>query len=286
MADEGQPLRRLRAYYRLLVPFGLGSTRRRLGIMHRSIRPAASTPREEALLFVDRRVARMLARHLVPSPGPPRLIDLGCGIGGTIRLLARELRAVAVGVTVGLDQARRFARLQRAGCGRGDARCAVVVGDFHRLPFRSESFDAACAIESLAHSPCPETVFDEIARSLRPDGVLVICDDLANPAATGPWARRTLGRFVRGWRLGALLCRRCLVRIAARAGFVLVEEHDLTPLVRQHPSLGEPLVRPFAVLPLPGVLGGALTGAGARERAVHADWLDYRLPAFRRASPS
>ena len=48
-----------------------------------------------------------------------------------------------------------------------------VTGDAQRLPFADAAFDAAFCVNLLEHVPSPETVATEVARVLRPGGVLV-----------------------------------------------------------------------------------------------------------------
>ncbi|HEU5064248.1 MAG TPA: class I SAM-dependent methyltransferase [Solirubrobacterales bacterium] len=88
-------------------------------------------------------------------PGP--VVDLGCGVGHSFELLApRE--------TVGVDV--------DAACLRGQNR-RTVVADMRSLPFDSDSFAAAIAVQSLEHVPDPERVVAEAARVVAPGGVLV-----------------------------------------------------------------------------------------------------------------
>lgn len=49
-----------------------------------------------------------------------------------------------------------------------------VVGDVRQLPFRSRRFDAALCLEVLEYLPAPLIAVRELARLLRPGGVLVV----------------------------------------------------------------------------------------------------------------
>jgi SAM-dependent methyltransferase len=89
---------------------------------------------------------------------PGRVLDLGCGVGHSYRLLApRE--------TVGLD--RDPAVLE------GQDR-PTVAADMRELPFPAGSFGSVLAVQSIEHVPDPERVLAEVTRVLEPGGVAVL----------------------------------------------------------------------------------------------------------------
>ncbi len=102
---------------------------------------------------------RHVAAYALCAPllGPGRVLDLGCGVGHSYRLLApRE--------TVGLD-------LEPSAL-EGQER-ETVVADMRALPFPKDSFPSALAVHSLEHVPDPERVLAEVARILTPGGKAV-----------------------------------------------------------------------------------------------------------------
>lgn len=92
------------------------------------------------------------ADRLMP---PGRVLDLGCGVGHSYRLLApRE--------TVGVD----IYEAALEGQGR-----ETVLADMRALPFDAGSFASVLAAHSVEHVPDPDRVLAEAARVLTPDGV-------------------------------------------------------------------------------------------------------------------
>ena len=115
------------------------------------------------------------AGHLAPHPSA-RVLEVGCGTGATVRALAR--RSDFLGKAVGVDQsapfidaARRFARDENLG-----DRVDFLVGDAHDLDFPDATFYAVFAHTLISHVTDPETVLREMARVVRPGGLVAVFD--------------------------------------------------------------------------------------------------------------
>ncbi|MGB0680171.1 MAG: methyltransferase domain-containing protein, partial [Polyangiales bacterium] len=103
-----------------------------------------------------------------------KVLDLGCGVGGPMRSIARLSGAQVTGINNNGYQVERGNRYNRE---HGlDGLCEVVKGDFMRLPFDDASFDAAYDFEALVHAPDLAGVAKEIARVLKPGGRFVASD--------------------------------------------------------------------------------------------------------------
>ncbi|TXB69412.1 methyltransferase domain-containing protein [Phaeodactylibacter luteus] len=103
-----------------------------------------------------------------------RVLDAGCGQGGSSFWLARHAGAKTMGISpVGSQISKAHAVAQRRGL--SDA-CAFVVGDFCSVPAADESFDVVWACESLCHAADKALFYQEAARLLKPGGRLVIAE--------------------------------------------------------------------------------------------------------------
>lgn len=105
-----------------------------------------------------------------------RVLEVGCGTGATLRMLAR--RSDFAGSACGVDQsahfveaANRFARAENVG-----DRVTFQVGDAHSLDFPSASFDVVIAHTLISHVAEPDKVLAEMARVVRPGGIVAIFD--------------------------------------------------------------------------------------------------------------
>ena len=219
----------------------------------------------------------------------PSVVDLGCGVGGTLFDLADRFPAGRMhGVTISRAQ-HEMASAWAARLGLAD-RCSFQVGDFHDLELRAtepeNGSDAVIAVESFAHSSNPAAFFRTAARMLGPAGRLILVDDfLAVPrAALEPSDADLVDRFEQGWRLGTLLAAEGATNAARAAGLRPTGDRDLTPLVR----LGRPRDRAIAVVaPVLDRLGlvdvpfcGNMIGGNALQRGLRRGVLSYRMLTF------
>lgn len=155
-----------------------------------------------------------------------RVCDVGCGYGATARLLAREVGAEVVGVTLSRAQCERAHALARPG-----DRVCVRLGDWLENDLESASFDAALAIESTEHMTDKPRCFAEIRRVLRPGGRAVVAAWLAAERPR-PWhVRHLLEPICREGRLPSMGSETDYRGLLDRADLAIERFHDLTARV-------------------------------------------------------
>jgi tocopherol O-methyltransferase len=155
-----------------------------------------------------------------------RVLDAGCGLGGTSMWLARRRRARVTGIALGADQ---------VGSARDEAvRRAVshgtqfLVADFTVLPFVEKTFDVVWAQESLCHAADKAAFFGEAARVLASNGRLVIADFmLTRRSISGP-DQKLLDEWFDGWKLPDLWTAGQHANAAHAAGLSDIRIQDVT----------------------------------------------------------
>ncbi|KAH9931025.1 delta-sterol C-methyltransferase [Amylocystis lapponica] len=110
-----------------------------------------------------------LAAKMGLRPGM-RVLDVGCGVGGPAREIARFADVNVVGINNNDFQVGRARRYTKAAGLEGQV--MFYKGDFMKLveQFGENSFDAVYAIEATCHAPTWEGVYGEIQKVLKPGG--------------------------------------------------------------------------------------------------------------------
>ncbi len=118
-----------------------------------------------------RRYEHYLALRLGLARGTTA-VDVGCGVGGPARSIARFSGAAVTGVNINGLQCRlaRDLNAQYGVPASGAGSVAIVEADFTKMPLKSASFDAAYGVEATCHAPDRHEVFAEIFRVLKPGG--------------------------------------------------------------------------------------------------------------------
>ena len=176
----------------------------------------------------------LLARTAGIQPGD-RVLDAGCGVGGTSLWLARELGAAPTGITpvpVQVRRARRYARMQQHSHPTAP-HARFWLADYATTPFIAGSFDAVIALESVCHAGDKQAFFGEAARLLRPGGRLAVAEYVRADGSPrdGPGVDTAMATWLAGWSMPWLATRAELAEMARHAGFARVTTADITPSI-------------------------------------------------------
>ena len=155
-----------------------------------------------------------------------RVLDVGSGVGGTSRCLAKEFGCRVTGIDLTDDYCRAAAMLSDK-VGLGDL-VDYRQGDATDLPFDDGVFDVVWTEHVAMNIPDKPRLYKEMHRVLKPGGTLAIYDVLAGPAGPVlfpvPWARTPETSF--------LVQPVELRRLLEEAGFTISDWSDTTEAAR------------------------------------------------------
>lgn len=187
-----------------------------------------------------------------PSRAEWKVLDAGCGMGGSSILMARETGAFCVGINLVEKHARiarAFARADAAkwgtseetpkgivpvvsGLRRSPAR--FVANDYTTPAFKNASFDVIWALESFCYAPDKEAWIRGMAPLLKPGGRLVIADGFSGRPPANAAEALSFSRFLKGWAVPHFCSFEELQDWARKAGLEVAHAEDITPDVLPH----------------------------------------------------
>jgi len=130
-----------------------------------------------------------------------RVLDVGCGVGGPGRFLADRYGCRVTGIDVVPERVKQATALTKlTGL---DRRVSHRQADATALPFPDAAFNQVWMLDAGVHVRDKTALFGQLARVLRPGGLMVLHDQFGLPPAMRPVMRRapyfalTLGQLLR-----------------------------------------------------------------------------------------
>jgi SAM-dependent methyltransferase len=162
--------------------------------------------------------------HLTPAH---HVLDVGSGLGGAARYLARTFGCHVTGLDL-TDEYCRVARLLADRLGF-NSQVNYRQGTALDMPFEDATFDVVWTQHASMNIQTKARLYREIARVLKPEGVLALYDVLAGPGGPAhlpaPWAHDASISF--------LIAPETLQTHLAEAGFRTLAWRDATAAAQE-----------------------------------------------------
>lgn len=190
-----------------------------------------------------------------------KILDAGCGVGGTAIYLAKKYGVSVTGVT--LNQAQVEEGNRNARRNGVEKRVNIEQGDYTKTRFGDKSFDVVYAIESVSHAPTKAAFVKEAHRILKPGGVLVVADGYLKRIPKTRTEKKLMKKYCEAFALPEAVTASFMTRVIKRIGFKDVE--TINKLKAVEPSVKhiyktakrfELLLNLLSIFPLDFVKGG------------------------------
>lgn len=177
------------------------------------------------------RLTDLVIEKLGPVDGKT-VLDVGSGPGRPALRVAGTTGATVVGIALSRHQIE--VATGKAAAENLANRVRFEYADAVDLPFASDSFDAAWAIESLIHMADRPAALREIARVLRPGARLVVSDLALRAQPDDEQGQGVLAAFTFGAAIPAPIpLLAAYPGLLRDAGFRVVEQLDLSEQIRR-----------------------------------------------------
>tara|TARA_B100001287_G_scaffold106040_1_gene89256 strand:+ start:749 stop:1684 length:936 start_codon:yes stop_codon:yes gene_type:complete len=185
-------------------------------------------------------------------PKGSRILDVGCGIGGSSRVLAKDYGFNVIGITISPAQVKRARELTPI-----ELNCSFQVMDALDLKFEDGSFDAVWSVEAGAHMNDKIKFADEMLRTLRPGGYFALADWNSRDLMANPpnlLEKLVLNQLLEQWVHPNFISINQFDNILKTnknsSGSVISENWNLYTNPSWYDSIIEGIRRPFAILSL------------------------------------
>lgn len=160
-----------------------------------------------------------------------KILDAGCGIGGSSRHLAKKFQADVLGLTLSPVQAQAAANWsQQAGL---DHQVKVIVQDMMELDAMKHAFDLIWSMESAEHIPDKKRMLQSFHQLLEPGGKLLMATwcSKKDEAELTPKERQLLQKIYELYHLPPMISIGTYQQLAAAAGFKDIRTADWSDAV-------------------------------------------------------
>ncbi|MFT7531114.1 MAG: tocopherol O-methyltransferase [Gammaproteobacteria bacterium] len=156
---------------------------------------------------------------------PSRILDAGCGLGGSSLWLASQGNQVT-GISISqkqVDYANKAAKKRKL-----TDSAKFEFANFCQTPYADGSFDVIWGLESICYAMDKSLFLKEAYRLLRKGGQLIMCDAfLLKSSFTNPeW--QTVSDFLKGWVLPNLAKRKDFQQMIKQAGYKNIAIEDIS----------------------------------------------------------
>ncbi len=160
-----------------------------------------------------------------------KVLDAGCGVGGSSIFLAKQIGCSVTGITLSLQQVER-AQANAAAIEMKN-KPLFQQANYTTTPFADDSFDVIWALESAVHDPMKHGFFREAQRILRPKGRIIMGEYIKTKVPMQGKDQKLFHQWLDAWAIPDLSTLPHLKSVANQYGFDMLERRDVTGQIRK-----------------------------------------------------
>ncbi|MDQ3141482.1 MAG: class I SAM-dependent methyltransferase [Bacteroidota bacterium] len=160
-----------------------------------------------------------------------KILDAGCGVGGTSIYAAKNYKCDLFGIT--LSEKQVATAKEKATQNELLGNVHFSVQNYCKTNFENESFDAIYAIESVCHAEEKEAFVKESFRLLKNGGRLVIADFFKSRNELPAQHEKLLKNWAHSWAVPSFISFNKFIEFAEEAGLSILEDNNISPLIHK-----------------------------------------------------
>ena len=166
---------------------------------------------------------RAVCEALNLSPGD-RVLDAGCGMGGTSLYAARQYQTLVEGICLSATQINQAIKNAKKAGLSGNTN--FTIQDFTRTSFPDNYFSGIMAVESVVHAPEKINFCKEAFRVLKKGGSIAVIDVSKKEKILTDKEQEQYDVFLSGWDVPNLITPQSFIDCLKEAGFHNVQYQD------------------------------------------------------------
>jgi cyclopropane fatty-acyl-phospholipid synthase-like methyltransferase len=169
--------------------------------------------------------------HYAEIKAGERVLDAGCGVGGSAIFLAKSLGCEVSGIS--LSEAQIKQAQQNAMTHQVEDLLSFSYQDFTQTTFSDASFDVIWGLESIVHQKDKSAFLREAKRILKPGGRIILGEYIKVPRVLNAKEEALLNKWLEAWAVAPLARLTDFAESVRELGFTAMRSDNITKNIRQ-----------------------------------------------------